>query len=187
MIKINDTKNCAERHYTHCIQDVLSKLTISILFFEIILDSNKKTVKDKSFLNTFKINSKSLNYFVNTYFYKKYRKKSKNQKETRVSLFESLFFQGNSYMVKVNTSEARKSIKFLGKIKTNINKILKGTPSELTQYLTKKSQGEQKHFKGLIEFIFSYEKLGNEIGKAFGNQKDWNSYALTKSLNVEVC
>lgn len=189
MIQINPivAKCIAQEHYLACKDDVENRLGLAIKFYELVIDRKKKFIKLKSFTETFNISPKSLGYFVKNHFKKKYRKRSKNQPETQGDLLNSLFFQGNRYMLGISKYEAQEILDFLNSINHKIEDLLKGSPVKLADYTSVKSQNEQLKFKLLIEFIFQYETLGNDKGEAFGKDKNWNSYELTRKLDVKVC
>lgn len=87
----------------------------------------------------------------------------------------------------LNFRECKAAYLFFNNVLAQIELILSEDPNSFKEYLTTKSKNKQRQFKDLIEIIFSYEKLGKKNGEAFGTNKDWNSYALTKKLEVNVC
>ena len=185
LIKDNRTDGIALEHTEFCESYVLNRLEFYLAFFDSICYKTRYK-KNKSFKNTFNIDSSSLGYLETKYLGKKYKKKTKS-KESRVALFEYFLFQGNRYMLIEDYCEDRKTLTFLKSIKSNLTDILSGDPSFLAKnYTGITSKNEQKKYKELIESLFRYEKL---TSTGFVNLKGevWNSYVLTKKLEVQVC
>lgn len=190
MIRINSNlaDEIAQKHYLACKDDVENRILVSISFYQLVIDGKKIIKKrNQSFTSVFNISPSSLVYFRDTYFSPKFRKKSKHQKETLGDLLNSMFFQGNRYMLKITKRVAQEKIGFLNLIKLELVEILKGSPAYLTRYTSESSKTQQNEYKKLIEFIFQYEKLGKKSGEAFGKDRNWNSYSLTEKLKIKVC
>jgi hypothetical protein len=189
MILINpiSAQKTASQHYLSCIDEVTNRISIATKFYELAVDPNKKIKKINSFTETFNVSPSSMDYFIKSYFKPKYRKKSKTQVETAGNILNSLFFQGNRYMLNIAKYTAQEKITFLNSINIKTEVILKGLPNELVSFTSDESKKKQQKFKKLLEFIFHYEKLGREKGKAFGKDKTWNTYELTRKLGIKVC
>jgi hypothetical protein len=187
MIKIDKklAEKCAKIHYEACKPYVESHLNFLIDLFNaasqsklISFKSTSKFYKERELRTKYKFDRiTSIRAFIS----------SITNKEIEYDDIFSVLEKGEFSVFNMSKTQISESLSFFNNIFKQLKTILQGKPKKLSGYLTFKSKDEQERFKGLIEYIFSYEKLGNKDGEAYGSDKNWNTYALTKKLKVNVC
>lgn len=185
MIKINEeiAKECADLHFKACKPYVENRLNFLIDLFDAVSKRNyivfqNTSDKEKELRTKYSFHDiSSIRSFLSPI--------AKND-----ITYDEIFLileKGETSSLKPSKCQISKILKSLHNVINDLEALLIGKPNVLKKYTTADSKAIQKEFKELIESIFSYEKLGKPKGEAFGLEGNWNTYSLTKALEIHIC
>ena len=181
MIQIDETlaKEAASIHLEACRHYVVIRLNFLVELFDAIGNRKLRTfnrnqdIKDEYGFSTIK-SMKALVFPIladkNKFGFKE---------------IHNCFSNGDFSCFTENQHYFQRAVKFLKIVKSDIDNILIEKPDYLFVHYVRK-WNKQKLYKDILAKVFNYEKLTGD-GFKYGKKLNWDSYALTKKLDVNVC
>lgn len=180
MIRIDEklAAEAASIHLEACKPYVENRLRFLVDLFDVLSNQTFQNYSEQQeIIDKYHISFKSIKAVLSPILLKK--------DELSIEDIQRCFSSGDNTMFNKEEDYFEQALDFFSFIKNDLDNILIGAPNYLFENYVENRQ-EQTEFTSLLVKIFNYEKL-TDAGFNYRNDLNWNSYALTKKLKVNVC